>query len=211
MSCPPFLTGTNQPVFRPQNHQYLQLLPLPTSILPTDSLKVSARSLLMTGRLPLLPPGRRDWTSVPRALVSFPNNMTWPPFNWQSLTPDQRTLLTQHICTSLILHKRQPIPSRAELLLRYQALQGRPFDLRTTPLWGCWKPIITWFMLLPLAIAGPAVIFNGRKSLDTITSMDEDSIDEDIMKAIKDVPLRLFQSPPVLLQMTDLPYRNILY
>jgi len=46
-----------------------------------------------------------------------------------------------------------------------------------------------------------------RKTLDTFTSFDEDSIDEEVMKAIKDVPLRLrVLDPPVLLQMTDLPY-----
>jgi len=47
-----------------------------------------------------------------------------------------------------------------------------------------------------------------RKTLDTFTSFDEDSIDEEVMKAIKDVPLRLWvPDPPVPLQMTDISYR----
>jgi len=165
---------------------------IPTPILPTDSLKVSARALLMTGRLPLLPPGRRDWNSVHHAQVSFPNNMTWPPSNWQSLTPDQRTLLTEHLCTSLILHKRQPIPSRAELLLRYQALLLPGSAIRPSN-----NPFVrmleaNYHMVHAIASGQCRSSLDlQRKTLDTFTSIDEDSSDEDIMKAIKDVPLRL--------------------
>jgi len=206
------LTGTNQLVFRPQNHQDLQLLPFPTSRHPSCPL-----ILWMCLSVPCWwqvdcrffpPPGRRDWIFVPHALVSFPKNMTWPPSNWQSLTPDQRTLLTEHLCTSLILHKRQSIPSWAELLLRYQALLLPGSAIRPSKK--------TFVRMLEASYHMVHAIASGqcrssldlqRKTLDTFTSMDEDSIDENIMKAFKDVPLRLWIPDQPVLQMTDLTYR----
>ena len=79
LSCPLFLAGTNQPVFRPQNHQDLQLLPIPTSRHPSCP-------LILWRHLPVpcwwlvdcrcSPPTATRLDFCSSCSGSFPNNMT---------------------------------------------------------------------------------------------------------------------------------------
>ena len=50
-----------------------------------------AQQLLLTGGMPLFPPGRRNWDNVgPTKVSEKPTPMFWPPNNWTTLSPEEK-------------------------------------------------------------------------------------------------------------------------
>ena len=57
----------------------------------TNKLQTMAKDLLITGVMPLCPPGRRDWANDVQ--YELPEHQfKWPPTDWQRMTPDRKLL-----------------------------------------------------------------------------------------------------------------------
>ena len=82
-----------------------------------------AKNLLLTGCLPVLPPGRRDWSAVPDECIVISSNLRWPPKNWKSFSSEQKLLAAEYAAMTL----EQTTPSfhpvnRNSLLGKYNFL-----------------------------------------------------------------------------------------
>ncbi|KAH3888302.1 hypothetical protein DPMN_012334 [Dreissena polymorpha] len=80
-----------------------------------------AENLLLDGTMPLLPLGRRKWTSVPEESVSISPFLKWPPKNWTSFTPDQKAFAAEY-AANLLEQATGFHPMERTLLLKYNFL-----------------------------------------------------------------------------------------
>ncbi|KAL3889353.1 hypothetical protein ACJMK2_001697 [Sinanodonta woodiana] len=91
-----------------------------------------AISLLSQGCMPLFPPSRRDWSSVPEEDISFAIGQTcikWPPKGWEVMTPDRKLLIWEYTAMALSSAKtglQFPSQERLDLLdtFNFLALPG---------------------------------------------------------------------------------------
>jgi hypothetical protein len=87
-----------------------------------------AIDLLTTGVMPICPPGRRDWGQ--NTQYNLPEiNFSWPPLNWQKMTPDRKLFAWEYAAMTLEKETEgsvDPEMSRAYLLdkFNYLALPG---------------------------------------------------------------------------------------
>lgn len=71
---------------------------------PVTSTQQRATDLLRNGSLPLLPPAPREWASVPEESIPISPSLLWPPKNWQTLSPDQKTLASEFAAMTVFHH-----------------------------------------------------------------------------------------------------------
>ena len=165
-----------------------------------STLKERARQLLLTGGMPLFPPGRRNWTDVGPTMVSeAPTPMFWPPSNWTTLSAEEK--LTAWRFTSFALDREQGTTcctKERDILDRYAmlALPGTKMEKTTDKsritvtraanhniIVNIYKGQITgdeaegWLRMFECATSG-------KKQQDRLT------------KALKDVPLRITTTQP---------------
>ncbi|KAH3703182.1 mucin-2-like [Dreissena polymorpha] len=65
-------------------------------------LQTHAKALLVSGAMPLLPPSKRDWSSVPDEAITLVQGLRWPPKAWRNLSPDCRLLALEFAATSIL-------------------------------------------------------------------------------------------------------------
>ncbi|KAH3856004.1 hypothetical protein DPMN_098584 [Dreissena polymorpha] len=65
-------------------------------------LQTHATALLVSGAMPLLPPSKRDWSSVPDEAITLVQGLRWPPKGWRNLSPDCRLLALEYAATSIL-------------------------------------------------------------------------------------------------------------
>ncbi|KAH3868128.1 hypothetical protein DPMN_031268 [Dreissena polymorpha] len=111
----PTNSPTNQPTYNPTNQ------PIYIRTVIQSSVKM-AETLLLDGAMPLLPPGRHQWTSVPEESVSITPFLKWPPKNWKSFTPDQKAFAAEYAANLLEQATGFHPMERTLLLLKYNFL-----------------------------------------------------------------------------------------
>ena len=97
---------------------------------PKATLSERALNLLKKGCLPLFPPARRDWGEEEITLAVRNFSITWPPKDWETLTPDRRFSLGNF---ALCLYNRVWTPQKPP------RLKGQI----------CWTNSISWLFLAP--------------------------------------------------------------
>lgn len=99
---------------------------LMTIIMPPD-LSIRAESLLRFGCMPLLPPGRRNWTTEEEIELPSPSPFRfWPPKKWMSFSGDARLMVWETVATTLSLNDGIKELDRADILdsFNFLALPG---------------------------------------------------------------------------------------
>jgi hypothetical protein len=102
----------------------------PTGLLDYDSQQASYRGratdLLLTGAMPMLPPGRRDWKEGHSFHLNlFGYNFMWPPEHWNSMSKDRRMMAWEQVAFGIECAKEGSIgvqTSRSFLLDKYNFL-----------------------------------------------------------------------------------------
>lgn len=94
------------------------------SIFP-PSFAERAIGLLMTGVMPLCPPGRRDWDQAETYKLTLKTIFVWPPNNWRLMSADRKLLAWEFAAMSLERMTQgeiDPATSRTYLLDKYNFL-----------------------------------------------------------------------------------------
>ncbi|KAH3816040.1 hypothetical protein DPMN_144582 [Dreissena polymorpha] len=87
-----------------------------------SAIKDSAMALLCSGGMPLFPPGRHDWTlATPVALPVTGPLSTWPPADWQQMSPEDKLMAWEATAYTLGVSFNFPV-SRNYLLDAFQCL-----------------------------------------------------------------------------------------
>ncbi|KAH3701489.1 hypothetical protein DPMN_076478 [Dreissena polymorpha] len=123
----PTNTSTNKPAYNHTN----QPIYIPTVI--QSSVKM-AETLLLDGAMPLLPPGRRQWTSVSEEPLSITPFLKWPPKNWKSFNQDQKAFAAEYAANLLEQATGFHPMERILLLLKYNFLVLPGTILKTSSL-----------------------------------------------------------------------------
>jgi len=76
-----------------------------------------ARQLLLSGRMPLFPPAKRDWASVDEESIRLPQNLMCPPRQWRTLPADSRLIFLQYAALAIL----QAESGSVSLVVRDQA------------------------------------------------------------------------------------------
>ena len=87
---------------------------------PLVSVQELALNLLRSGSFPLLPPGRREWASVPEKSCPLAPNLRWPPSGWQSMSSDMKLFSVEW--ADITLETTWTGRTRTELVLLYNNL-----------------------------------------------------------------------------------------
>ena len=90
---------------------------------PTQEYRAS--KLLRRGAMPLFPPALRLWDK--EEIVSLPvgeHRVAWPPVDWKSLSPDQKTLQVEFLAMRILVARGQDVSKidRCELLDNFNFL-----------------------------------------------------------------------------------------
>lgn len=177
------------PCTKPQPIAVPVYIPTPRHLSQKEVLKTRAHSLLLEGRLPLLPPARREWSDIPSHSIQITPNISWPPADWTSWSPDQRTL--SHEFVAMTLHsENKPLPrSYLRAKFNFLALPGS-LDLQNDALAATLK---TNFNLVRLIALGedPTTPEVQMAVLSAFEALPRDSSLDVLLSRVKDVPLRL--------------------
>ncbi|KAH3772759.1 hypothetical protein DPMN_174105 [Dreissena polymorpha] len=164
-------------------------IPTPRHSSVKEVLKTKAHSLLLEGRLPLLPPARREWNDVPVNSIKITPTISWPPAEWTCWAPDQKTLYYEFVAMTLHAHTT-PLP-RSLLRARYNflALPGS-LDLQNDALAATMKQNFNLVRLIALN-EDPTTPDVQMSVLSAFDALPRDSSLDDLLARLKDVPLRL--------------------
>lgn len=163
----------------------------PTPTLSPDVVRQRAKTLLTRGCMPLLPPGRRDWSVVPEESIQLCRNLRWPPKGWQLLTRDQRSMAVEYAAMSVLQSEEATIfKDRLQLV--------QEFNFLVLPGSGQYKADTKakariYNHEVVAAIASGRDTSNLKEQMDLLAcfSMKTDSTHEHLFKKIAHVPLRL--------------------
>lgn len=154
------------------------------------SVSSKAKTLLVDGRMPLLPPGKRDWQSVPDESVQLCDRLVWPPKGWMQLSADQKLLAWEYAAMLL----SQPVDSsslcvseRTHLLHRYMFLMLP--DTADSPLNTFGKQRAGNYEAVRLIALGQADIPDHQESI--VNALSAVSVNSDLPSILTTVPLRL--------------------
>lgn len=163
----------------------------PTPTLSPDVVRQRAKTLLTRGCMPLLPPGRRDWSVVPEESILLCQNLRWPPKGWQLLTRDQRSMAVEYAAMTVL-------QSEGATLFKDRLQLVQEFNFLVLPGSGQYKAdpkakarIYNYEVVA--AIASGRDTSNLQEQMDLLScfSMRTDGSHEDLIKKLTHVPLRL--------------------
>lgn len=76
---------------------------------PVNNTAIIARSLMLSGGMPLFPPARRNWEGKSVLLPLTEPFKMWPPVSWQDMSGDTRNLMMESVATSLAMKWKMPL------------------------------------------------------------------------------------------------------
>ncbi|KAH3735551.1 hypothetical protein DPMN_042087 [Dreissena polymorpha] len=102
-------------------------------------LQTHATALLVSGAMPLLPPSKRDWSSVPDEAITLVQGLRWPPKGWRNLSPDCRLLALEYAATNI-----HP-PVHCCIMEHHQPMSvGPPISAPDAPWYSRYSPGQQW-------------------------------------------------------------------
>ncbi|KAL8589024.1 hypothetical protein ACOMHN_048005 [Nucella lapillus] len=146
-----------------------------------------ARAMLKEGRMPLLPPAKRDWSLE---VVTLPDGTRWPPKGWQKMTPDEKLDQITAVATGLQKLDGQETGTGGQVVYTYGMLHlldtGHDQRTRLTE-----TQIELFQILKKVAVSAPESV--SAEETDLVLSLSQlprpTGVVAKVIDALKDIPL----------------------